>query len=336
MHKELLRVLLIDDDEDDYLLTCGIFADGFGDRVSLDWAQTYATGFEMLTNGEYDVALVDYNLGSETGTDLLRAAFARDCRTPVIMLTGQTNRTTDLEAMHAGAADFLVKGSVTGDMLERSIRYACERHRLLEEIRSLSLIDELTGLGNRRAFFALAEPRLQLLERTGSLCMLVFADVDGLKMVNDTRGHEIGDALLIDAARVLRGAFRRSDIVARLGGDEFVVLADEVDEGDVEGVLVRLQTLIEARNAGIAAGQPQLSISTGVLSFRGAPPTTLPELLAEADGRMLQCKKVKRDWALTPVRAETVQVDPSLMADAFGAHARVGALALARSVLRRG
>jgi diguanylate cyclase (GGDEF)-like protein len=308
MHKPPLRVLLIDDDEDDFLIACGIFADGFGDRVSLDWAQTYASGLNQLINGDYDVALVDYNLGSETGTDLLRAAFARDCRTPVIMLTGQTNRTTDLEAMHAGAADFLVKGSVTGDMLERSIRYACERHRLLEEIRSLSLIDELTGLGNRRSFFTLAEPRLQLLERSGALCMLMFADVDGLKFVNDTLGHDVGDALLIDAARVLRTAFRRSDLVARLGGDEFVVLADELEDADVDGVLERLQSLIDGRNAEIEAGQPLLSISTGVLSFRGVPSATLPELLAEADARMLQCKRIKRDWALTPVRATAVRV----------------------------
>jgi diguanylate cyclase (GGDEF)-like protein len=307
MPRSVIRVLLVDDDEDDVLLTRGIFADGFSEQVTFEWADTYARGLELLLSGTYHVALVDYNLGGETGTDLLRAAYAHGCRTPVIMLTGQTNRAADLDAMHAGAADFLVKGSVTGDMLERSIRYARERHRLLEEIRSLSLIDELTGLGNRRSFFALAEPRLQLLERTGAVCMLVFADVDGLKMVNDTRGHDVGDALLVDAARVLRAAFRRSDLVARLGGDEFVVLADEADDASIHTVLARLQSHIDERNAGVEAGVPLLSISAGVLCVRGLPAVTLQELLAEADSRMLQCKKVRRDWALTPVRPETVR-----------------------------
>src|SRR5688572_32602181 len=92
------------------------------------------------------------------------------------MLTGQTDRATDLNAMHAGAADYLVKGRVTGDLLERAIRYARERHRLLAEISALSLTDELTGLHNRRAFLTMADQRLQLLERTGSQCLLIFAD----------------------------------------------------------------------------------------------------------------------------------------------------------------
>ena len=124
--------------------------------------------------------------------------------TPVIMLTGQADRTTDLNAMHAGAADYLVKGRVTSDMLERAIRYARERHRLLEEISALSLTDELTGLHNRRAFLTMADQRLQLLERGASLCLLIFADVDGLKAANDTMGHEAGDRLLVDAARALQ------------------------------------------------------------------------------------------------------------------------------------
>jgi DNA-binding response OmpR family regulator len=153
MDSERIRLLLVEDDEDDQVLTRAILADGFGDRCGVDWAPTFGLGLERLTTGSYDVALLDYNLGSETGIELLRAAMARGCRTPIIMLTGQVDRATDLDAMHAGAADYLVKGRVTGEMLERAIRYARERHRLLEEIRSLSLIDQLTGLSNRRAFF---------------------------------------------------------------------------------------------------------------------------------------------------------------------------------------
>ena len=130
MHNEPVRVLLVDDDEDDYVLTRALLAEGFG-ALTVDWASTRAAGLAKLLDGDYDVALVDYNLGAETGVDLLRAARARGSRTPVIMLTGQNDRATDLNAMHAGAADYLVKGRVTGDLLERAIRYARERHRLL-------------------------------------------------------------------------------------------------------------------------------------------------------------------------------------------------------------
>ena len=289
-----VSVLLIEDDEDDYVLTRGTLAEGFGARLELDWASTYAEGLERLTEGGYDVALVDFNLGRENGVDLLRAACARSCRTPVIMLTGQSDRATDLEAMHAGAADYLVKGRVTSDMLERAIRYARERHKLLEEIRSLSLSDALTGLSNRRGFFTMAEQRLQLLQRRGALCLLVFADVDGLKQANDTLGHEAGDALLVDAAHVLRATFRRTDLVARLGGDEFIVLVDDAQDEDVDSVLVRLQEQIETRNTASGGRAPNLSISAGALCFQASPTVALHELVAAADARMLQCKKARR------------------------------------------
>jgi diguanylate cyclase (GGDEF)-like protein len=302
MDSASVRVLLVEDDEDDYVLTRELLAEGFGGRCSVEWTDTYARGLEELTTRRYDVALVDHNLGTGTGIELLREACARGCRVPIIMLTGQDDRQTDLEAMHAGAADYLVKGRVTGDMLERAIRYARERHRLLEEISALSLTDELTGLHNRRAFFTMADQRLQLLERRGALCVLVFADVDGLKQANDSLGHEAGDALLIDAAGVLCTAFRGTDLVARLGGDEFVALIDDVGDEDVQWVLDRLEGQIETRNTQAEAGAPRLSISAGALCFRAGASTKLAQLIAEADARMLQCKVARRGG----VRSEAV------------------------------
>lgn len=293
MSDDVVRILLVEDDEDDHVLTCELLSDGFGPRFTVDWVQDTTAGLERLTMRTYDAALVDYNLGSNTGIELLRDAVARGCRTPVIMLTGQNDRATDLAAMHAGAADYLVKGRVTGDMLERSIRYARERHRLLEEISALSLTDELTGLSNRRGFFTLADQRLQLLTRQESPCMLVFCDVDGLKQANDTLGHEAGDSLLVDSARVLCAAFRGTDLVARLGGDEFVVLADDVSE-PVEWVVARLERQIAARNASAGPQAALLSISIGALAFRAGPSMSLARMIAEADALMLECKAGRR------------------------------------------
>src|SRR5690606_21705292 len=145
----MLSILLVEDDEDDYVLARATLTEGLGARFTLDWVNTPDEGLKRLDEGKYHIALVDHHLGSTTGIDILRTAIARGCRTPVIMLTGQDDRATDLDAMYAGASDYLVKSRVTGDLLERAIRYARERHRLLEEIRTLSLRDELTGLGNR-------------------------------------------------------------------------------------------------------------------------------------------------------------------------------------------
>jgi diguanylate cyclase (GGDEF)-like protein len=294
----------VEDDEDDYVLTRDLLAEGFGGHVTVEWASTRSAGLELLTEAVFDVALLDFNLGRETGLDLLREARARGCHTPVIMLTGQDDRTSDLNAMHAGAADYLVKGRVTGDMLERAIRYARERHRLLEEISALSLTDELTGLHNRRAFLTMADQRLQLLERGASLCLLIFADVDGLKAANDTMGHEAGDRLLVDAARVLQSSFRRTDLVARMGGDEFVVLADGATERDAELVLAKLQQHIALRNDDAGAGVPRLSISAGVLCFSAGPSVKLNDLIAEADARMLLDKNTRRRSSGTYVAIE--------------------------------
>jgi len=290
---ETVHVLLVEDDEDDYLLSRDMLVEGFGGRFSMLWSPSWSEGLVQLTEGQHDVALLDHNLGGRTGIELLREANARGCRIPVLMLTGQSDRETDLGAMHAGAADYLVKGRVTGEILERSIRYARERHRLLEEIRSLSLIDELTGLSNRRAFFALAEQRLLLLERRAALCLLIFADVDGLKWVNDELGHEAGDRLLLEATRVLRATFRRTDLVARLGGDEFVILADEASAADIDIVVDRIERNVEERNTG-SGEEFRLSISAGVVSFKADASVNLQELVAEADLRMLRRKQMRR------------------------------------------
>ena len=125
-------VLLIDDDEDDYLLTRTLLEEAAAGAVSLDWAPTYQGGLSSLLEGAHDAALIDYRLGKDNGVDLLRAARARGCTTPLIMLTGDADGRIDRDAMNAGADDYLVKGQVTASLLERSLRYAVEHRRVLD------------------------------------------------------------------------------------------------------------------------------------------------------------------------------------------------------------
>jgi len=126
---ERLRVLLVEDDEDDYILTRGLLSEIKGWRFELEWINNFAAGLEAMARSQHDVCLVDYRLGAENGIALLRAALERGCQAPIILLTGQGEREVDLEAMKAGAADYLVKGGVNSGLLERSIRYAIERQR---------------------------------------------------------------------------------------------------------------------------------------------------------------------------------------------------------------
>jgi two-component system, cell cycle sensor histidine kinase and response regulator CckA len=127
--KEVIKVLLVEDDEDDYFLARELFAEIQSQRFSIEWAKTYGKGLECIQTKTYDICLVDFRLGAQNGIELLEAALEGGCEAPIIILTGQGEHEVDLQAMSAGAADYLVKGRLDSGLLERSIRYAIERKR---------------------------------------------------------------------------------------------------------------------------------------------------------------------------------------------------------------
>jgi diguanylate cyclase (GGDEF)-like protein/PAS domain S-box-containing protein len=129
------RVFLAEDDEDDYFLVKEMLSEIKHTDISIDWEADYEAARAAILCGGYDVYLLDYRLGQETGLSLLREAISEGCAAPIILLTGQDNPQTDYEAMQAGAADYLIKNHLTGSLLERAIRYAIERRRTLEALR---------------------------------------------------------------------------------------------------------------------------------------------------------------------------------------------------------
>jgi PAS domain S-box-containing protein len=139
MYDKLVRILLIEDDEDDYVLTRNLLSQIRSGRFELTWAATYREALELIKRGGHDLCLVDYRLGEYNGVDLLRAARAGNCRTPAILLSAQDDHHVDLKAMGAGAVDYLVKGQIDKAALERSIRYALEHARTLEALRASEL-----------------------------------------------------------------------------------------------------------------------------------------------------------------------------------------------------
>jgi len=131
-----LRVLLIEDQEEDALMTRALLQNLPETRTDVEWAPTPDGGLDVLLERRHDVCLLDYHMGEETGLDVLKRARSRAVRTPVILLTGKGSRSVDLEAMRAGAVDYLQKGAIDPEALERALRYAVERHRAQEELRS--------------------------------------------------------------------------------------------------------------------------------------------------------------------------------------------------------
>lgn len=168
-----------------------------------------------------------------------------------------------------------------------------ERNRQEQALRSLTLVDDLTQLYNRRGFLTLADRHLKLAVRKKQSVFLLFADVDGLKAINDTFGHMAGDRALADTAEILRRSFRSADIIARLGGDEFTVFPIEASGASADLLIGRLNEHVEAHNNEHAERGYRLALSVGIARLEPDASWTIDQLLEQAD-RALYSQKRRR------------------------------------------
>ncbi|MCX5811670.1 MAG: sensor domain-containing diguanylate cyclase [Proteobacteria bacterium] len=168
-----------------------------------------------------------------------------------------------------------------------------ERKQLEETLKVLSITDELTELYNRRGFFVLSQQQLKLAERTRKSALLFFADLDKLKWINDTSGHQEGDVALLETAHILKDTFRETDVIGRLGGDEFAVLAIDTNDETEKILANRLQTLLSAYNE-LETTKYKISLSVGVAQYDHENPVSLDELITRADTLMYEEKTKKK------------------------------------------
>jgi two-component system, cell cycle response regulator len=291
MSEKPVRVLLIEDNPlDEELVRSVVRRSALPTEVVV--ANRLSVALERLSSESFDIVLLDLFLGDALGLDALRQAVARAPETPILALTRRANQTIALEAVRAGAQDYLAKDGMDGEMVGRAIRYAIERNRLLADVRAMSLKDELTGLYNRRGFKELAEQQIRVANRTRTPSALFFADLDGLKSINDELGHPVGDEAIRETAELLCRTFRNCDILARLGGDEFVALALNSDEEGAAVILNRMRANVAAVNE-VDGREYRLSLSTGFVVYDPAEQPTIDELLARADAAMYEDKRRK-------------------------------------------
>jgi diguanylate cyclase (GGDEF)-like protein len=180
-----------------------------------------------------------------------------------------------------------------------------ERKRAEAAIQTLSLVDELTGLYNRRGFMTFARQHLNSVQRSDKGLVILYADLDDFKQVNDIYGHKEGDRALIKTAELFKETFRSSDVLGRLGGDEFTVLAAVDPDGGVEGLIRRLNRKFQDYNL-LRTAPYKLSISIGVAVLEVEENQTLEDLLALADRRMYENKRTKKQ---NPEPDDPVRVD---------------------------
>jgi diguanylate cyclase len=293
-----LRVLLVEDDDDDRVLAEACLAELPGTTCVVTWVTSAPAGIEAIRSGAYDIALLDYHLGAQTGLDVL--ASVRGTPTPCILLTGQQNLDADIAAMEAGASDYIVKQGLDADVLGRSIRYALERSehlRSLEETRAQlaydALHDPLTGIANRAMFIRRAEQVLHERATASSIYTpaVLFLDLDNFKDVNDSKGHLAGDQVLIEIATRLQSLETEGVLVSRLGGDEFAILLQQVEsQSEAEAFASSILTAI---NAPIVVDNSQVNIGGSVgIAIVNQVDLSVADLMRNADVAMYVAKKI--------------------------------------------
>jgi len=272
-------------------------------------ARDGAVALQILQNDSPPkLAILDLSMPEMDGIKVCKQVRQNSSATPtyIILLTANTRKELIVTGLEAGADDYVTKPFDTDELharvkvgmrmvdLQMSLAQRVAELELAQEsLRNLSLTDDLTGLYNRRGFFALAKQQLSSARREGRHASLVYIDMDGLKRLNDTHGHEIGSRVIQEVGDILRETFRSSDLIARIGGDEFVVFEtsnDQIDEGtDVQ----RLQDNVTRHNAQQVRDY-EISLSIGVASMDSDSSMTLEELLKNGDKTMYQQKRSKR------------------------------------------
>jgi two-component system cell cycle response regulator len=278
-------IIIVDDDA--ILLTMlkeNLLRDGY----RCETADSAESALKLVRESSFDIMLTDITLPGMKGFELAERAKELRPDMAVIIMTGFVDDFSYDSAIEAGASDFIKKPFTI-----KELRARMEHVKMHEEQRVMTITDELTGLCNRRGFFTLVEQQIRLSKRLKKDIYMLYVDVDNLKMINDTMGHQIGDMALIDAANILKTTYRESDIIARIGGDEFVVAPIGTTAGRIKAVTARLDKNIERHNA--TEGRPyKLSLSFGVAHCGPGNVCSIDELLARAEKMMYERKKKRK------------------------------------------
>jgi diguanylate cyclase (GGDEF)-like protein len=287
-------LLVIDDDEVDRKAVDRALA-ALDMDYELHEASLGRQGVEMARTNAFDCILVDYRLPDMSGLDLLvQLREQTDISAPMVMLTGMGNEAIAVEAMKRGAHDYMTKENLSPVTLSRVIAHAAEMHAQQKQLSEsqkrlerLALYDPLTGLGNRNLFDYELARTIAIVRRKSSSFLLLVMDLNKFKTVNDTHGHEAGDAILAMVGARLRSLARASDTYFRTGGDEFSAIIDA--DSDTMAIAGRIMAAI---GKPVRFGNHDLSvgISIGFAAYHGDA-MRAEDLIRSADADMYNSKK---------------------------------------------
>ena len=289
----VMTILLVEDNPGDARLLQEALSEIAAMSFELHHVDTVARAVAALGTRTFDIGLLDLALPDVQGLDVVRRIHDTAPDLPLVVLSALKDERVAVQSLQEGAQDYLVKAELDSNLLGRALRYAMERQRLQLDLRNLSLVDDLTGLSNRKGFMGLANHHVKLAARTGAPFLVGFIDLDDMKQINDTYGHQEGNRALVETANILRDSVRQSDILGRYGGDEFVVLVTDTHAKAISIVTDRVLEKTRSRNVH-PERRYELSLSIGVVSSLSMRSPDLEQLIQDADAEMYRHKRDKR------------------------------------------
>ncbi len=292
---EHLRVLLVEDDEEEQQhFTNMLFGDDSKCQFECVRTSRLGTGMRMLKDGGYNVIVTDLSLPDARGLDAVAGLRRSAPELPIVVISGTHDEELAIQAVKAGATDYLVKSEVSRQSLRRTIRYAVERKSTEKHLAYLAHHDQLTGLANRTLFSSRATKVIANAWSRGSKPALLLLDLDRFKHTNDALGHSIGDLLLVQVAERLTECVGNPDAIARLGGDEFAILIEQQSsQEDASGMASRLLKALEL-NFEIHGHSISIGASIGITVFPENG-SDIEQLLGNADAAMYRAKDIGRN-----------------------------------------
>lgn len=288
--EKTIKILFIDREHGEYLLIADLLSQVRHVKYKLVWCSQLELALPQILSNEFDVVLLDFFWGDVSVRDLLNAARVQANKTPIVVMTDEMEFEVDRDVIRAGAADYLIKGQIDHQLLERALRYAIERKQTEQYLTHLAHYDQLTDIPNRILFRDRLEHAIHLANREKSAFALMFIDLNGFKQVNDNFGHDAGDAIIRICADRLNSCMRRSDSVARIGGDEFTLLLSHIDNHtDVAHIAEKIIALI-SEPAEINGYELVVGCSIGIAVYPHAG-RDAESLLKNADMAMYKAKQ---------------------------------------------
>lgn len=309
---ESLRVLLFEDNAMDANLIKRFLEAGGVKRDNIVTTDAIPNAMEVLSRKDVDICLTDYYLTPNTGFDLMDEARRREIDIPFVMLTAMEDPSVDNGALSRGAYDFIIKGDLTIEGLERTIRYAMARHRRESDLSKAAFHDPLSNLSNRKAIIDQLDYVLANAPSSGqALGACVYINLNGIKFTNEAYGLKVGDAILRETGRRLKTLKWPGEMMARLGSDEFACVSDQVSHVADAMIVARRIATAFAQPVRTFDGEHEISAAIGVACFpRGgkgqgstAGPFTAVDVLQQAAEAMAEAKRTCRMTRATEIAA---------------------------------